>query len=126
MLNSLLALDDQCQGGGLYPSDGEGLLAVTSSVAQGVEAGSIHPEEPVTDGTGEPCFIERLIVRLVSQVLEALTYRLIGERRDPKTAHGDTASSLLEDPALDEFALLPSITAVDDFGSLADQALDDL
>ena len=126
MLNSLLALDDQCQGRCLHPSDGEGLLAVAPSVAQGVEAGSIHSEEPVSDGTGEPCLIERLIVRLVSQVLEALTYRLIGERRDPETAYGDTASSLLEDPALDEFALLPSITTVDDFGSLADQAFDDL
>ena len=59
-------------------------------------------------------------------MLEAFTYRLIRERRDPETAHGHTASSLLEYPALDEFALLPSITAVDDFGSLADQALDDL
>ena len=50
VLDSLLALDDEGEGGGLYASDGEGLLAVAAAIAEGIESGGIHPEEPVADG----------------------------------------------------------------------------
>ena len=42
LLDGLLALYNEGEGRGLYPTDGEGLLALPLPVAQGVESGSIH------------------------------------------------------------------------------------
>ena len=44
LLDGLLTLYNEGEGRGLYPTDGEGLLALPLPVAQGVESGSVHPE----------------------------------------------------------------------------------
>ena len=47
-------------------------------------------------------------------MLKSLTDGLVGKGGDPEAFDGDTTACLLQYPALDEFALLPRIPAVDD------------
>ena len=47
-------------------------------------------------------------------MLKPLTDGLVGKGGDPEAFDGDTTACFLQYPSLDEFALLPSIAAVDD------------
>ena len=67
-----------------------------------------------------------LVFRLVFEGLETFTNRLFGQRTDPQTLHGALTACLLIDPALDEFAFLTGITAVDDFVGLRDEFFEDV
>ena len=58
-------------------------------------------------------------------MLKTLTDGLVGKGGDPEAFDGDTTACLLQYPALDEFALLPRIPAVDDQLSLRDEPLND-
>ena len=49
MVNLRLPVDNQGQGGCLYPSDGEHLAV--AAIAQGVEASCVHAEQPVANGS---------------------------------------------------------------------------
>ena len=78
MLDFLLALHNQGQGGSLHPPDGEHLFVL--SVLQGIEACSVHPQRPVADGTAQSCLVQRLEFGLVFQVCEPVTDGLLGQR----------------------------------------------
>ena len=63
IVDLLLAIDDECEGRGLYASDGEHLTVL--AVFQRIEPGGIHSQEPVADGAREASQVERLVICLV-------------------------------------------------------------
>ena len=95
------------------------------AVFQRVKTCGIHAEEPVADGTGEACHIERVIVFLVFEVLEAIAYGVFRERGNPQTLHRALDARLLHDPPLYQFSFLPGISAVYYLVGLAHQLLYD-
>ena len=55
-----LAVDDECQRGGLHPPDGQHLPPL--AILQGVQARGVHAQQPVADGPAQPGLVERLEV----------------------------------------------------------------
>ena len=70
-----LAVYNQCQRRRLHTTDGQHLTVL--SVLQRVEAGGVHAEQPVTDGTAQSGNVKRLVFALVFQLAESLPYRLV-------------------------------------------------
>ena len=114
VLYLLLPPHDEGQRGGLYASYGEH-LPLSLPVLEGVEARGIHAQGPVTDGTGQSGLIERLVLLLVLEIVEALAYGFFGEGGYPQPFHWAGGTGFLHHPALDEFSLLSGISAVHDF-----------
>ena len=81
VLDLLLTVHDEGEGRGLYTADAEHLTVLT--IPEGIEAGGVHTQQPVADGTGESCQVERLVVGLVFQVGKAFADGLVSHRRDP-------------------------------------------
>ena len=123
VVDFLLPVHDEGEGGGLHASDAQHLPVL--SVFQGIEARGVHAENPVADGAREAGEIERLVVCLVFQLLEALPDRLVGHRRDPQPLHGTFRLRLLHHPPLYQLSLLPGVAAVDDAVSSLHQPLYD-
>ena len=123
VLDFELAVDDHGQGGGLHTAYGEH-LALLLAEAEGVEAGGVHAEEPVADGTAEAGFVERLVFFLGFEVGKAFADGLVGHGVDPEALDGACGLSALHDPALDELTLLSGIAAVDDAFGVFHEALD--
>ena len=93
------------------------------SVFQSVESCGIHSQEPVANGSAHSRKIERLIVFLAFQLLEAFGNGFIGHRRDPQSLHWTFRPSLLHHPSLNQFSLLPGIAAVHNFVGVLHQLL---
>ena len=119
MVNFCLSVDDQCQRRRLNTTDGEYLTILT--IAQRIEAGCIHAQQPVPNGTRQSCLIELVEGSLFFQLLEALADCLFRQGGDPQSIHRSTAASFLHDPTLDQFSLLAGISAVDDRFCLTNQ-----
>ena len=122
MVDLVLPVDDQGEGRGLYAADGEHLPVLP--IAQGIEPGGVHAQQPVADGPREARLIELVEGGLVLELLEPLADRLLGQRRDPEAVDRASATCLLHDPPLDQLALLAGITAVDHHLGPAHQLLD--
>jgi len=112
VLYFLLAAHDECQCGGLHPPHGEELFGLR--VSERIEARAVHPQEPVTLGTAQARQVEVLVGTLVLELAEALTDGLVGHGGNPQSLHGAIRPGLLQDPPLDQLALLPCIAAIDD------------
>ena len=121
-LNLLLATHNQRQSGCLHSSNGEHLLLL--SVFEGVEASGVHAQSPVADGSAKPRLIERLVFYLIFQAVETLADGLLGQRGNPESLDRTFCPSLLHDPPLNQFSLLPSIATVDDAVRCLHQLLD--
>ena len=118
---------------GLHTSDGKDLTLSDLSVAQGVETGGIHAEQPVADGSTQPRQIKAIVFSLKFQMLEPFSYGFVSHRIDPQTINGDFSfflalycPRLLHDPALYQFTLLPGIATVDDALGILVEPLDDI
>ena len=119
----LLSVHDERQRGRLNTTDGEHLTVLP--VLQSIEPSGIHAQNPVADGTREASQIEWLVFVLVFQLLETFTNSVVGHRRNPQSFHGALCTRLLHHPSLNQFTLLPGITAVDNAIGLFHQSLDD-
>ena len=125
----MLSLHDHGEGGCLHASDGEGLRAATAIVVaifKGVEAGGIHAQEPVANGTAESGFIEPLIVALGAQTGKTFADGFFGHGGNPESFHRTGGTSFLHHPSLYEFSLLPGVTAVDDALGFGKELFDDV
>ena len=123
VLDLLLAVYDEGEGWRLHAADAEHLTVLP--IPEGIEAGGIHTQQPVADGTGETCQVEGLVIGLVFQVRKALADRLVSHRGDPQAFHRTGGLCFLHHPALDEFSFLSGITAVHDTIGRLHQFLDD-
>ena len=119
-----LPVDNQGERRRLYPADGKHLAVLP--VAKRIEAGRVHPQQPVADGTGKSRLIKPREFRLLFQLLEALADRFLGQGGNPEAVNRTLAARLLHHPALDKLALLPGIAAVDDHLGLLHQGFDDV
>ena len=119
----LLAVDDKRECRRLHTTDAEHLAVL--SVLERVKTRGVHAQEPVADGTAQSGNVQRLILALVFQRVEALTDSLVGHRRYPKTLHRTLSLSLLHHPTLYQLTLLTGVTAVDDAVGSLHETFDD-
>ena len=123
VVNLLLSVHDEGEGGGLHAADAEHLAVL--SVLDGVEARGVDAQQPVAHGAAQSGQVERLVFALALQLGKALADGLVGHRRDPQPLHGAADLCFLHHPALDELTLLAGVAAVDDAVGLLEQPFDD-
>ena len=122
-IDLLLTVDNKRECRRLYTTDAEHLSVL--SVLESVKTRGVHAQEPVADGTAQSGNVQRLILALILQRVEALADSLVGHRRYPKTLDGTLSLSLLHHPTLYQFTLLAGVTAVDDAVGSLHETLDD-
>ena len=111
LFNLLLPLDNERQRGSLYTTDAEYLL-LSRGILLGVEAGSVHTQQPVANGTHQTGLVKRLVLVLLLQLLKSLAYGFLSQTAYPETLNGTFCLCHLHYPALYQLALLPGIAAV--------------
>ena len=119
-----MTLYDQCESRGLNASDRQH-IALTA-VFKRIEAGGIHAENPVSDGTRHAGVIQIVEFVLSLERLKTFADRLVGERRYPQPPDRTANSGFLHHPTLDQLAFLPGITTVDNFIGVCDKSLYDV
>ena len=124
VLDFLLTVHDERQGGRLHTTDGQYLTVLT--VLKCVQAGGVHAQQPVANGTAQACQIEWLVIALILQTGKTLLDGLVGHRRNPQSLNGAGGLGLLHHPSLDEFSLLSGVATVYNTIGFLHQALDNL
>ncbi len=102
----------------LHPPYAEDVRAVSlvslAVVAQRVEACGVDAQRPVAYGAAQPRLVEALVLALVPEVAEALSYSLRREAVYPEALDGTPRPRQLYHPPLYQLSLLPRVAAVDD------------
>ena len=117
-----LSVYDERERRRLHTSDGKYLPVLP--VLHGVQAGGVHAQQPVTDGTRKPRLVQRLEIGRIPQFGKPFADGFFRQRGNPQTLHRTTRTGFLHHPTLNQLSLLSGITAVYNHVGMLHEVLD--